>query len=372
LSKYHDTNQLVNSKDYDIFCISESCLKKGQAFAPSLGYSCLRNDGDFKCRGVAILHKVFLKANVIDLCIENISGNIDLLCVKFQLGYHKSIIVVVIYRHPDYTKLTLKRDYESFENIISSLQLIELQYFIVGDFNLRESYISPLLRTNFNLMQIVEKATRMNNLLDLIICPSAACILSHNVFDAGLADHSVIDVSFALLKPKPVKKIVAFRQFSRIDPSVLLSDISLAFNELPTSSVSLSLIQQTIISIFDKLAPLKSKSFYPKEVKKFVSSATRAHISDRESAYQSYLRNSSNYNRLQHSRLKKIVKRGIINDTRIELDDKIKARGTWGGIKSVYALKSRIGDEITLSPNEINDYFVNISMPSSSDLFNDY
>jgi hypothetical protein len=110
-------------------------LKKGQAFAPFIGYSCIRNDGDFKCRGVAILHKVFIKANIFDLCLENISCNIELLSVKFQLGFHKSIIVVVIYRHPDYSKLSLRRDYESFEKIISSLQLTGLQYFIVGDFN---------------------------------------------------------------------------------------------------------------------------------------------------------------------------------------------------------------------------------------------
>jgi exonuclease III len=200
-------------------------LKTGQAFAPFLGYSCIRSDGDFKCRGVAILHKAFIKANVINLCLENISSNNELLCVKFQLGFYKSIIVAVINRHPDYMKLTLKRDYDSFENIISSLQSTGSQYFIVGDFNLRESYISPLLRTlkKFDLIQIVEKATRLNNLLDLIICPIFTHILSHNVYDAGLADHRMTDVTFALPKPKPVKKTVAFRQFSRVDPIVLLS-----------------------------------------------------------------------------------------------------------------------------------------------------
>jgi hypothetical protein len=38
----------------------------------------------------------------------------------------------------------------------------------------------------------------------------------------------------------------------------------------------------------------------------------------------------------------------------------------------VYALKSTIRDEITLSPDEINDFFVNICLPSSNDQFNDY
>jgi hypothetical protein len=138
------------------------------------------------------------------------------------------------------------------------------------------------------------------------------------------------------------------------------------------STITPIYIQNVITSIFDLLAPLKSKSFYPKQVKKFVFPATKAHLIDRESAYQSCLRHPFTYNLQQHYRLKKLVKRGILNDTRNELDEKIKARGTWGGIKSVYALKSSIAGEITLSPNEINDFFVNISLPSSADHFHDY
>jgi hypothetical protein len=79
---------LVNCKGYDIFGIFKSCLKTGQYFAPFLGCSFIRNDGDFKCRGVAILHKAFIKANVINLCLENISSNFELFCVTFQLVGH--------------------------------------------------------------------------------------------------------------------------------------------------------------------------------------------------------------------------------------------------------------------------------------------
>jgi hypothetical protein len=70
--------------------------------------------------------------------------------------------------------------------------------------------------------------------------------------------------------------------------------------------------------------------------------------------------------------MKKLVKCGILQDTRDERDVKIKARGIWGGIKSVYELKPETIGLIPLDPNDINDFCVQISVPSSSDQFDDY
>jgi hypothetical protein len=290
-TKYHEAHQLVPSKNYDIFCVTESCIKKGQAFVPFAGYNCTKADGDCKSRGVAILHKSHIKATSFDLSVENLSSNIELLCVKFQLDFNKSILVVVIYRNPDYSKLTLKRDNESFDVILSSLCLTGFSFFVVGDFNLRQCYYNALHKIvlKHHYVQLVDKPTRLDNILDLIICPSSAVILKHSVFDTGLADHKTTDIIVALTKPKPAKTVVAFRQFSRIDHELLLSYLSNVLIEPSLCPANhTSYLQGTILSIFDALAPLKKKSFYPKPIKKFVSQATKTLLSECESAYLNY------------------------------------------------------------------------------------
>jgi hypothetical protein len=354
--------------------VTESCIRKGQAFVPFAGYNCIRADGDCKSRGVAILHKSHIKATSFDLSVENLSSNIELLCVKFQLDFNKSILVVVIYRHPDYSKLTLKRDNESFDVILSSLCLTGFSFFVVGDFNLRQCYYNALHKIvlKHHLVQLVDKPTRLDNILDLIICPSSAIILKHSVFDAGLADHMTTDIIVALTKPKPAKTVVAFRQFSRIDHELLLFYLSNMLIEPSLCPVShTSYLQGTILSVFDALAPLKKKSFYPKQIKKFVSQTTKTLLSECESAYLTYQKNPSIPNHILHSDLKKLVKNGILKDTRTELDERIKSKGTWSGIKSIYALKQTNSDRVNLDPNEINDFFVSISLRSSNDEFND-
>lgn len=51
-------------------------------------------------------------------------------------------------------------------------------------------------------------------------------------------------------------------------------------------------------------------------------------------------------------------------DTKVELDEKIKTN-FWNGIKTLYPLKTKIDNRINLEPEEINDYFFNISMPAT-------
>jgi hypothetical protein len=66
------------------------------------------------------------------------------------------------------------------------------------------------------------------------------------------------------------------------------------------------------------------------------------------------------------------VKKGVLADTKNDLDDKIKLRELWGGLKTIYSLIPMSTTELSLCPETINDYFVNISLPSSSDHLCDF
>jgi hypothetical protein len=179
-------------------------------------------------RGVAILYKSHIKANVLHIPLEDISLNIEFVAAKFQVGFNRSFIVVCVYRHPDYSKNTLKKDQDSLERIFDFLKQTCLNFYVLGDFNLRQSYLAPLIRTltSLNLNQIVEKPTRNNNLLDLITCSSVESIIAHDLFDPSLSDHSLIHCVTTLKKPKLDKINVSFRPYSNINSDLLQRTLS--------------------------------------------------------------------------------------------------------------------------------------------------
>jgi hypothetical protein len=148
-----------------------------------------------------------------------------------------------------------------FEVIMSALNLTGLEFFIFCDFNLRASYISPLIKSlnKFDLIQIVIISTRNDSLLDLVICRASSSILNLVVNDTHLADHKLTEITIDLRKPKPPKITMSFRQFSSITPSLLLSYLSTNLHvDFLSIETHTSHIQQTILALFDKLAPLKT------------------------------------------------------------------------------------------------------------------
>jgi penicillin V acylase-like amidase (Ntn superfamily) len=91
-------------------CVSETCIKAKHSFVPVNWYSVLENVSLCKSRGVAIVYRSHIKASVFPLHLDETeaSSNIEMVAGKFQIGFNNSIIVVCLYRHPDYSKQTLK------------------------------------------------------------------------------------------------------------------------------------------------------------------------------------------------------------------------------------------------------------------------
>lgn len=101
-NKFHSVVHTIQSHKYDIFGLTETFVKTGQSLLSIPNYTIYRNDIDKKGkRGVAIIISDKLKVEPFSLN-SNISDNIEILSIKIQAGFSKSIIIVCVYRHPKY------------------------------------------------------------------------------------------------------------------------------------------------------------------------------------------------------------------------------------------------------------------------------
>jgi hypothetical protein len=212
-----------------------------------------------------------------------------------------------VYRHPDYSKLTLRRDNATLHNVFLFLKETGLKFIVLGDFNLRDNYILPLLSSlhSLDLRQIVDEPTRQNNLLDLIIFPNSLSIVSH-VIEPGLSDHKLTYCILELKVSKPEKVNFLFRPYGSLlmGPfyESLCSSLMLGFSN---ATDGLSQLHHSILSTFDKHCPTRMKSFVPKMYKKHLSSQTKSLIKERDLAFKLSQTQSSRQHSERHSELKK-------------------------------------------------------------------
>jgi hypothetical protein len=157
---------------------------------------------------VGILIKHNLKCSIVNLDTEEDSCNIEKVALKVQLCNLISILVCSLYRHPEYSSFTLKKDYECLNSRMCAMKSFNLNFYLLGDFNLRDSFILPLLTSleGMLLRQIIQEPTRKDKLLDLIIVNNFDSIISSDVYDASLGDHLLTECTINAFKTKTKEK----------------------------------------------------------------------------------------------------------------------------------------------------------------------
>lgn len=162
---------------------------------------------------------------------------------------------------------------------------MNLCFYVLGDFNLRDQYIRLLLTTlkRMNLNQLIDVPTRNDKLLDLIIVNDFSKIMFLNVYDASIADHMLIECQINVRIPQPMSRQIRFRAFNKINLEMLLADLENV--NIPTSnpSESLDYLLGSIQSVFNLHAPFVPKVIRDRHVKKFVSHDTKSLIKERDS-----------------------------------------------------------------------------------------
>jgi len=314
-----------------------------------------------------VIVRDFIKVIEFDLSDLPECSNIEVLTIKCQVGFNKSIIISCLYRHPIYQKHTVDLDYTYIEKLLSYLLECNLHFFLMGDFNLRDSYINKLnsILQSLDLVQLVDKATRGRQILDLLICKNATNVNSCKIVDVCLADHKLVYFDVMLKNPKRKKIKVQFRKYDNVNPQ-LVSQYFPVPSEYIEPNLNVEVFVNNLTQAIDKLAPVCTKSFYPRTSKIYVSDLTKNIIAERDAASCVLRRDPSVENEIKLRQLKKAVKKHIAIDTATEAGRLIKEHGFWKGLRLMQYNKTDNLECLSNSPDEINDFFVNVSKPVCS------
>jgi hypothetical protein len=133
------------------------------------------------------------------------------------------------------------------------------------------------------------------------------------------------------------------------------------FNELPVHDSVNDEIRSFIsnhVCIFDRLAPIRQKTFRIPQIPKIASDHTRQLIRFRNNLQRSN-RSTSSSNAGQIKAMNKVIKRSINVDTKLHLDCEISQYGIWQVKKRL--MKSNVNSDLSYSPDEFNDFFSSVS-----------
>jgi len=166
---------------------------------------------------------------------------------------------------------TLSRDNYLVFRLFTELVQMNCPFFVLGDFNLPNDYVKPLssILTDLALVQLIDKPTRKNNILDLIITNNMMNVKDSVVSDFCVADHNLTYCTVEVQKRKREKIQVSFRPFAKTSEELFMLDLNGKLNQhLLSNSSPSSLLNQkmdTLLQTFDIHAPILQKSFYKRQ-----------------------------------------------------------------------------------------------------------
>lgn len=212
--------------DSDIVVLTETWLspdvRDDELFPRHLDFSVFRCDRtQQRGGGVLIAIKKHISYFVVIVCHD-----LKLVCVCICSAYSK-LVLIACYRPPNSDgNFTTKLQFSLLE-IINRFP--HANFLMFGDFNFPDICWSSLsskgpsesrkfleLCLTFNLTQMVDSPTRLNNILDLVLSSSPDLVCSID-YSNGFSDHKLLQVT--LTQPKTVKTQVSkmIHDFNRAD-----------------------------------------------------------------------------------------------------------------------------------------------------------
>jgi len=255
-SKIEELNVICNDINLDIFCFSETWLKKvlkNNTFKHFLSdYKIVRKDRNFKRGGgLLILIKNNIKFEILN--IDN-CGFIEVLFVKL---INKNITVGCCYRPPN----SLISDLDVFEECLTNLILNQNELIILGDFNinlqqkssLQNKYINII--ENLNMSQIIDGNTHhldnSESQIDHILVTNTTNVIKTNKCSfSGISHHDLIYTIYNSDIPKNKFKKIKYRNLNNLD---LINNLQISINTAPFEQIN-SLNDCNIqLDLFNKL-----------------------------------------------------------------------------------------------------------------------
>lgn len=193
---------------------------------------------------------------------------LEIIWVACKTSPTNVVLIGNCYRPPDSNSCFIA---ELRESITDAINLCHTKtVFLFGDFNLPQIdwnlLFSPCntssqfisLTLDFNLVQVVNKPTRGNNILDLILT-SAPDTVVEVLYREGLSDHRLLEVTLDLpvtFSGKTTKKI---RDYNKANYAEINNELEIFFNQVFLTSFSNRSVHDNWVLFRDKMTVLINK-----------------------------------------------------------------------------------------------------------------
>lgn len=269
LPKIIDLEHIILSNNIDILTVSETWLNTdiNTTSVDINGFRFIRRDRRGRGGGVGVYVRDQIKTAIIE-----VGGDIEQLWLNVQINTYKFIIGVV-YRPPnlDY-KLFLNELEDSYATCIAVSDVV----YCCGDFNIDMLKIdspSTVYFNNFlnsiNVHQLIDQPTRLtinsSSLIDLILTTDITMVAGAGVISCDVSDHDLVFCSI-LTNTGHIEPLVrSYRSFNGMDYAYFYFDLQLIPMQfiftLNDINDKISFLNNSLIDLFDKHAPLITKRF---------------------------------------------------------------------------------------------------------------
>ena len=234
-NKTMEIRSLINDEKFDILALTETWLgeydkAKIKEMTPTTHTFVHIPRKEKKGGGVGLV----LSKSCKKIKLENTDKytSFEHMKVSFDLGPRKSVFIVV-YRPPSQN---FRIFMEEFRNFIETLDMVSVNTYICGDFNIlidnEENYTTRRfhdMMKSFNLVNKVESSTSVGgHILDLVFCDS-----DHNLVHEVIVDeicrispvHKLVTFRIPCEKNVSYSKKIVFRKKNDLVPEILINNV---------------------------------------------------------------------------------------------------------------------------------------------------
>lgn len=241
-------------------------------------------------------------------------------------------------------------------NLLSSDKTVDQETILMGDFNVHYSNKnnSSLMRTmkrfmsNFDLDQLIDQPTRVtpetSTILDLIFTSNCSKISNSGVIDCGISDHAITFCTRKVSKDFFGKhNTVKLRSIKNYDVNVFISKLNKVnwFDVINCEIVNdaWTIFKSKFMSVLDEVAPVKQVRLKQKSELWFNSEILNA-ISQRDSAYKSFLKTKSQEDHKVYASLRNLTQKKIKLAKQTYVKDHIESNSSsikklWSSLKNL-------------------------------------
>lgn len=314
-----------------------------------------------------------------------LSCDLELCCVCLSSQFSKTLLAVC-YRPPGFDCSFVNKLHTALNEI--TIRFPKANLLLFGDFNFPEINWQLLTSTSrdskhfldvcmlFNLSQMIDKPTRDDNILDLVLVSSPDLVQS-TIYMPGLSDHRIMNILITLpvLVKSPMSKVI--RDFNKADYAGINAKLTIFFDVFLSSFSSRSvednwlLFKQKVTDLINLHVPLLrirgdvGQPWYNKKLKSIDNKKKRlfrkAKASGSPSVWTKYFQCLKEYTALIKTFKKKYFHQDLPNILRTNPTKFWKTITPNPSMQSIELVdKDGVVVPGELAPSVMNDYFSSI------------